>query len=51
MCVENGSYLWNFEHCKECGKKEPIDITNRTEQEDDEEELVTYKRMLTSRVF
>jgi hypothetical protein len=45
MCVENGSYLWNFEGCKECGKKEPIVITNRTHQEDEnEEELVTYKR-------
>ncbi|XP_031551034.1 protein Churchill-like [Actinia tenebrosa] len=47
MCVENGSYLWNYECCKECGKKEPIEITNRTEEDDNDEELVTYKHVCT----
>lgn len=47
MCLENGSYLWNFAACKECGKKDPIVIAHRTEHEDEEEEeFVTYKREL-----
>ncbi|KAK3714399.1 hypothetical protein QZH41_020647 [Actinostola sp. cb2023] len=48
MCLENGSYLWNFVGCKQCGKKEPIIIANRTEQEDeDEEEHITYTHVCT----
>ena len=45
MCLESGSYLLNFACCTVCGKREPLKITEKSSQEDnDGEELVTYKR-------
>jgi len=49
ICLESGSYLLNFAACKDCGKKEPFKITDKTSQEDDDgEELVTYKHLCSS---
>lgn len=44
-CLESGSYLLNFASCKECGRKEPLKIIDKSNEEDDDgEELVTFKR-------
>ncbi|KAL9954598.1 hypothetical protein ACROYT_G042160 [Oculina patagonica] len=49
ICLESGTYLLNFACCKECGKKEPLKITEKLSQEDDNgEELVTYKHVCPS---
>lgn len=46
MCLESGSYLLNFACCTVCGKREPLKITEKSSQEDnDGEELVTYKHV------
>ena len=45
ICLESGSYLLNFASCKECGRREPLKITDKVDEEDDDgEEMVTYKR-------
>ena len=44
ICQETGSYLLNFEGCKACGKKEPLQIIDKSTQEDEDEETITYKR-------
>ena len=44
--MESGSYLMNYAGCKGCGKREPLKTLEMSTQEDnDGEELVTYKRM------
>ena len=44
--MESGSYLMNFASCIACGRKEPLKITDKaTEEDEDGEELITYKRM------
>ncbi|KAJ6665510.1 hypothetical protein lerEdw1_003351 [Lerista edwardsae] len=43
-CLENGSYLLNFVGCIECKKRDFVMITNRTEEEEDGEEIITYDR-------
>ncbi|EDO36771.1 predicted protein [Nematostella vectensis] len=44
MCLDNGSYLWNFQGCKECGQKDPVKIVDRqTTEDEDGEETITYK--------
>ena len=36
----------NFASCIACGRKEPLKITDKsTEEDEDGEELITYKRM------
>lgn len=46
ICLESGSYLKNYAGCKGCGKREPLKTLEMSTQEDnDGEELVTYKRM------
>lgn len=45
-CLESGSYLLNFASCKECGRREPLKILDKVDEEDEDgEEMVTYKRM------
>ena len=46
ICQETGAYLLNFAGCKACGKKEPLTVTDKLTQEDEDEELVIYKRKL-----
>ncbi|XP_078262434.1 protein Churchill [Rhinoraja longicauda] len=41
-CLENGSYLLNFGGCAECSKIDFVLITNRTQDDDDGEEIITY---------
>ncbi|KAL9954586.1 hypothetical protein ACROYT_G042147 [Oculina patagonica] len=49
ICLESGTYSLNFACCKECGKKEPLKITEKSSQEDDNgEELVTCKHVCPS---
>ncbi|XP_068683567.1 protein Churchill-like isoform X1 [Montipora foliosa] len=44
ICLESGSYLLNFASCKECGRREPLKVTDKVDEEDDDgEEMVTYK--------
>jgi len=44
--LESGSFLMNFASCIACGRKEPLKITDKsTEEDEDGEELITYKRM------
>ena len=46
ICLESGSYLLNFASCKECGRREPLKILDKVDEEDEDgEEMVTYKRM------
>ena len=46
ICLESGSYLLNFSSCKECGRREPLKILDKVDEEDEDgEEMVTYKRM------
>lgn len=49
ICLESGSYLLNFASCKECGRREPLKITDKVDEEDDDgEEMVTYKHVCAS---
>ncbi|XP_041070839.1 protein Churchill isoform X1 [Carcharodon carcharias] len=41
-CLENGSFLLNYVGCAECSKRDFVLIANRTQDDDDGEELVTY---------
>ncbi|XP_067847421.1 protein Churchill isoform X1 [Heptranchias perlo] len=41
-CLENGSFLLNYVGCVECSKRDFVLITNRTQEDDDGEEIVTY---------
>ncbi|XP_048456400.1 protein Churchill [Rhincodon typus] len=41
-CLENGSFLLNYVGCAECRKRDFVLITNRTQDDDDGEEIVTY---------
>ncbi|XP_072896307.1 protein Churchill [Hemitrygon akajei] len=41
-CLENGSYLLNYVGCAKCSKRDFVLITNRTQDDDDGEEIVTY---------
>ncbi|XP_041469152.1 protein Churchill-like [Lytechinus variegatus] len=47
-CLDNGSYILNFDHCAECQKREPIKITQRNvEVKDDGEEVISYEHKCT----
>ncbi|CAH3182604.1 unnamed protein product [Porites lobata] len=49
ICLESGSYLMNFASCIACGRKEPLKITDKsTEEDEDGEELITYKHVCPS---
>ncbi|CAH3160870.1 unnamed protein product [Pocillopora meandrina] len=49
ICLESGSYLKNYAGCKGCGKREPLKTFEMSTQEDnDGEELVTYKHICPS---
>lgn len=49
ICLESGSYLLNFASCKECGRREPLKILDKVDEEDEDgEEMVTYKHVCPS---
>ncbi|XP_033892734.2 protein Churchill [Acipenser ruthenus] len=41
-CLENGSFLLNYVGCAKCNQRDFILINNKTTEEDDGEEIVTY---------
>ncbi|KAL3875175.1 hypothetical protein ACJMK2_038217 [Sinanodonta woodiana] len=47
MCLDTGSYMMNFAGCAQCQACEPIKVVNvqRTEDEDNDEELVTFQHV------
>lgn len=49
-CMDNGSYLMNFAGCHDCGKLDVIAITNRhcTDEDDDDEEIITYQHICST---
>ena len=50
MCLESGTYLMNYAGCSECNKKQPIKISNKTQQEEEEEETITYQRTIIRKI-
>ncbi|XP_013411167.1 protein Churchill [Lingula anatina] len=45
VCIETGSYLMNFAKCAHCNNLGDVKIVNRTEEEEDGEELITYQHV------
>uniref|UniRef100_A0A3P9KZU5 Protein Churchill n=1 Tax=Oryzias latipes TaxID=8090 RepID=A0A3P9KZU5_ORYLA len=41
-CLENGSYLMNYLGCANCHKRDFVLINNKSTEDDDGEEIVTY---------
>ncbi|XP_033115872.1 protein Churchill-like [Anneissia japonica] len=45
-CLDSGSYMINFQCCKECNKKEPIKLQGRTvETDEDDVETISYQHV------
>ncbi|KAJ8362422.1 hypothetical protein AAFF_G00375700 [Aldrovandia affinis] len=44
-CLENGSYLINYVGCAKCHQRDFVLISNKTTEEEDGEELVTYDHL------
>lgn len=47
LCVEQGSYMINFDKCKHCGEKE-LTTRDRICNDSDEEEIITYQHVCRS---
>ncbi|XP_060117355.1 protein Churchill isoform X2 [Heteronotia binoei] len=45
ICLDNGSYLLNYLGCIECKKRDFVMVTNRTSEEEDGEDIITYDRV------
>lgn len=43
-CLENGSYLMNYLSCASCHQRDFVLISNKTTEDEDGEEIVTYDR-------
>ncbi|XP_041262167.1 protein Churchill isoform X3 [Onychostruthus taczanowskii] len=43
-CLEGGSFLLNFVGCAQCGRRDFVLVSNRAEELDGGEEIVTYDR-------
>ncbi|KAA8583099.1 hypothetical protein FQN60_015645 [Etheostoma spectabile] len=41
-CLENGSYLMNYQGCANCHQRDFVLISNKATEDDDGEEIVTY---------
>ncbi|XP_071396802.1 protein Churchill isoform X2 [Centroberyx affinis] len=41
-CLENGSYLMNYVGCASCHQRDFVLISNKTTEDEDGEEIVTY---------
>ncbi|XP_062324253.1 protein Churchill isoform X1 [Osmerus eperlanus] len=42
ICLENGSYLMNYLACANCHQRDFVLISNKSTEEEDGEEIVTY---------
>lgn len=41
-CLENGSYLMNYQACANCHQRDFVLISNKSTEDEDGEEIVTY---------
>jgi len=46
VCLDNGEFYSNFIGCAECSRTDVLQVENRVTQQTDDEETVTYERML-----
>uniref|UniRef100_A0A803K218 Protein Churchill n=1 Tax=Xenopus tropicalis TaxID=8364 RepID=A0A803K218_XENTR len=44
-CLETGSFLLNYVSCVQCNKRDFVLIVNKTAEEEDGEEIITYDHM------
>ncbi|XP_041262166.1 protein Churchill isoform X2 [Onychostruthus taczanowskii] len=44
-CLEGGSFLLNFVGCAQCGRRDFVLVSNRAEELDGGEEIVTYDHL------
>ena len=44
-CLEGGVYVLNYAGCHECNKKSFLEEREKSREEDDGEECISYKRM------